>query len=102
MQVLTRGMSDQTMRIKSMKLENKELRQQLTDNAALWRDLQHDLVTLNGIPEGKGRRQVVSRMQMGCFMLSSFTVMHTLDKNLLMNVTWTGGVMLIPTCEDWM
>ncbi|DBA85209.1 TPA: WD repeat-containing protein 49 [Trebouxia sp. C0005] len=56
--VLTRGMSDQTMRIKSMKLENKELRQQLADNAALWRDLQHDLVTLNGIPEGKGRRQV--------------------------------------------
>ncbi len=63
MQVLTRGMSDQTMRIKSMKLENKELRQQLADNAALWRDLQHDLVTLNGIPEGKGRRQVVSPMQ---------------------------------------
>ncbi len=63
MQVLTRGMSDQTMRIKSMKLENKELRQQLADNAALWRDLQHDLVTLNGIPEGKGRRQVVSRIQ---------------------------------------
>ena len=62
-QVLTRGMSDQTMRIKSMKLENKELRQQLADNAALWRDLQHDLVTLNGIPEGKGRRQMVSQIQ---------------------------------------
>ncbi|DBB08551.1 TPA: WD repeat-containing protein 49 [Trebouxia sp. C0006] len=56
--VLTRGMSDQTMRIKSMKLDNKELRQQLADNAALWKDLQHDLVTLNGIPEGKGRRQM--------------------------------------------
>ena len=43
-----------------MKLENKELRQQLADNASLWHDLQHDLVTLNAIPEGKGRRQQVS------------------------------------------
>ncbi len=72
MQVLTRGMSDQTMRIKSMKLENKELRQQMADNAALWKDLQHDLVTLNGIPEGKGRRQMVSPIHFstGCTMLS--------------------------------
>ena len=59
MQVLSRGLGDQQMRIKSMKLENKELRQQLADNASLWHDLQHDLVTLNSIPEGKGRRQQV-------------------------------------------
>ena len=58
-QVLTRGVSEQTMRIRSMKLENKQLRQQLADHTALWLDLQHDLVVLNGIPEGKGRRQQV-------------------------------------------
>ena len=60
MQLLSRGVTDQTMRIKSMKLENKQLRQQLADKAALWHDLQHDLVALNGMREGKGGRQQVS------------------------------------------
>ena len=48
------------MRIKSMKLENKELRQRVADDGALWQDLQHDLAALNTMPEGKGRRQQVS------------------------------------------
>ena len=61
-------MSDQIMRINSMKLENKELRQQMADNTTLWHDLQHDLVTLNGIPEGKGRRQQVGRRQRSCLL----------------------------------
>ena len=43
-----------------MKMENKELRQRLADDAALWQDLQHDLAALNSMPEGKGRRQQVS------------------------------------------
>lgn len=60
MQVLSRGLGDQQMRIKSMKMENKELRQRLADDAALWQDLQHDLTALNSMPEGKGRRQQVS------------------------------------------
>ena len=60
LQVLSRGMTDQTMRIKSLKLENKQLQQRLADKGALWRDLQHDLVALNAVPEGKGRRQQVS------------------------------------------
>ena len=47
------------MRIKSMKLENKELRQQLADKASLWHDLQRDLVSLSTMPEAKGRRQQV-------------------------------------------
>ena len=47
------------MRIKSMKTENKQLRQQLADQASLWSKLQHDLLLLNGIPDGKGRRQQV-------------------------------------------
>ena len=37
LQVLSRGMTDQTMRIKSLKLENKQLQQRLADNGALWR-----------------------------------------------------------------
>ena len=44
-----------------MKMENKELRQRLADDAALWQDLQHDLTALNSMPEGKGRRQQVSQ-----------------------------------------
>ena len=44
-----------------MKMENKELRQRLADDAALWQDLQHDLTTLNSMPEGKGHRQQVSQ-----------------------------------------
>ena len=47
------------MRIKSMKTENKQLRQQLADQASLWSKLQHDLLLLNGVPDGKGRRQQV-------------------------------------------
>lgn len=61
MQVLSRGLGDQQMRIKSMKMENKELRQRLADDAALWQDLQHDLAALNSMPEGKGHRQQVSQ-----------------------------------------
>ena len=60
-QVLSRGLGDQQMRIKSMKMENKELRQRLADDATLWQDLQHDLTALNAMPEGKGRRQEVSQ-----------------------------------------
>ena len=59
MQTLSRGLTEQGLRIKSMKLENKQLRHQLADQAALWTKLQHDLLLLNGIPEGKGRRQQV-------------------------------------------
>ncbi|KAL3160819.1 WD repeat-containing protein 49 [Trebouxia sp. C0009 RCD-2024] len=55
--VLSRGLGDQQMRIKSMKLENKQLRQRLADDATLWQELQHDLAALNTMPEGKGRRQ---------------------------------------------
>ena len=58
-QLLSRGLTEQGMRIKSMKTENKQLRQQLADQASLWSKLQHDLLLLNGIPDGKGRRQQV-------------------------------------------
>lgn len=50
---------EQNMRIKSMKTENKQLRQQLVDQASLWSKLQHDLLMVNGLPETKGRRQQV-------------------------------------------
>lgn len=42
-----------------MKVENKQLRQRLADDATLWQELQHDLATLNTMPEGKGLRQQV-------------------------------------------
>lgn len=75
-QVLSWGLGDQQMRLKSMKLENKQLRQRLADDATLWQELQHDLATLNTMPEGKGRRQQVRlKPWHASFMSAAFLTM---------------------------
>ena len=79
MQLLSRGLTEQGMRIKSMKTENKQLRQQLADQATLWSKLQHDLLLLNGVPEGRYSQELFVCM----FLCACLLVMKDLAKALL-------------------
>lgn len=47
------------MRIKGMRGEAEAIRKQVAKQAAVWTNLQHDLVGLKAVPESKGKRQQV-------------------------------------------